>query len=200
MVTGLLSLSICAVWLVIIIAAYLAVYRQAQRRGRLVMRLGAAIVFLLIVALIIGPSVQARLTLLAYPPQPSPSSALLGVAWSDSQGRLRLVGVSARDGSTRWNDSLTASYITNAAAGDGAIYVADYTSITAVRASDGARLWQFTQAVVGSSSLVFYGDLLIFLAHAPGVSPYQCRVARSSATAKPSSQRSTVRRARATGK
>ncbi len=110
MVTGLLSLSICAVWLVIIIAAYLAIYRQAQRRGRLVMRLGAALVFLLLVALIIGPSVQAQLALLAHPPQPSPSVALLGVTWSDSQGRLRLVGVSARDGSTRWNDSLRSCF------------------------------------------------------------------------------------------
>ncbi len=122
-------------WLAFFIGVYIAIFRHVRRRGRVIMLSGVALVVAL-VATLVALTNPIRT---APPMRPSPSRAILAAALTDS---ILIVGVNARDGSLRWQDALAASYYHASPVANGVFYIDDGATITAVRLSDGARLWQ----------------------------------------------------------
>jgi outer membrane protein assembly factor BamB len=143
----------------------IAIYRHVQRRGRIILLSGAGVTLLLIVSLV-ALNVSFRPS--APTARPSPSHAILTAIWSDSQGHPVFGGVNARDGSLRWRRSLAVSYRDETPTAGGMLYVDDGTTISAVRLSDGATLWQSESLENGIiSPLMVRGDALIFVSYSP---------------------------------
>ncbi len=161
--TELLIIAINAVaWLALILGIYVAIFRRLGRRGRIIMQFGTALAAVLVVALIVTSVTLANTINAAPPMRPSPSDAILTATWTDSYNHPLIFGVNARAGSIRWQSSLAVSYYHEETTANGVLYIAEDATITAIRLSDGARLWQ--QAAPGGDSvapLVTRGDALI---------------------------------------
>jgi outer membrane protein assembly factor BamB len=150
-------------WLAFFVGVAIAIYRHAGRRGRMILVSGVGVSLLLIVSLV-ALNVSFRPS--SPSTRPSPSHVILTATWSDSQGHPVFGGVTARDGSLRWRRSLAVSYRDETPTAAGVLYVEDGTTISAVRLSDGATLWQSgSPNRVIISPLMIRGDELIFVSY-----------------------------------
>jgi outer membrane protein assembly factor BamB len=159
-------------WLAFFFGVGVAIYRHVQRRGRRIILSGAGVTLLLIVSLVaLNVSIQPS----TPPMRPSPSGAILLAHVYDSQGRASLAGISARDGSMRWRRAQAVYAHWQAPIADGVAYLGTGpdnigpATITAVRLTDGAQLWQRSlPATTIASPLALRGGALIFISYAQG--------------------------------
>lgn len=173
---GLVALLIIVIvvgsWLAFFVGVGVAIYRHVQRRGRAIILSGLGVTLLLIVSLVaLNVSIQPSM-----PPQRhSPSDAILLARVYGSQGRAALAGISARDGSVRWHRAQAVYAHWQAPIADGVAYLATGpdnigpATITAVRLTDGAQLWQRSlPATTIASPLALRGGALIFISYTQG--------------------------------